>query len=106
MSKSSKRSPKRTRAAAQPRRRVADGIVEVRPAAPDVDQVTLLGPPMQASLNWMDASASCVDGWLEWQRMLWQPYCDWQAAIAWRWCEVWAPSLIEPAVMRGEEQLA
>jgi len=106
MRRSSKRSPKRTRAATRPRRHVADDIVEVRPAAPAFDQVTLLGPPMQTSLNWMDASTSCVESWLEWQRVLWQPFCDWQAAMAWRWCEVWGPSLIEPAVVRGEEQLA
>ena len=106
MSRPTTRSPRKTRVAARPRKQVASRVVAVRPAAPAEDQITLLGPPAQASLNWLDASTSCVDSWLEWQRVLWQPFCDWQAAMAWRWCDVWAPSLIEPAVLRGEEQLA
>lgn len=106
MSRSAKPSPRRTRAAARTSKRAADHIVEVRPAAPAQDQVTLLGPPVQASLNWLDVSTSYIENWFEWQRAIWQPFCEWQATMAWRWCEVWAPSLIEPVIVRGEEQLA
>jgi hypothetical protein len=106
MSKSPKSSQRKTRAA--PRRRAAASRRIAKTAAPvrATDQIALLGPPAQASLNWMDVNTNVIESWLEWQRMLWQPFCDWQAAMAWRWYEVWAPSLIEPAVVRGEEQLA
>lgn len=56
---------------------------------------------MQAPMALMDMNARLVEGWVEWQRALWQPLADQLAG----WIGCWPSQLDGLAGPRGAEQL-
>jgi hypothetical protein len=62
----------------------------------------LLVATLQPWYQWFDQNARLVEAGLEWQRALWQPWMEWQWALACRNME----QLGLPWLVRGEEQLA
>lgn len=64
-------------------------------AAPD------LTAALQPWLAWMDQHCRLVEASLEWQRSAWQPWLEWQWALASQAME----QMGQPWLLRGEEQL-
>ena len=54
---------------------------------------------------WTDSGSASMQSWLEWQRLLWQPWWDLQAQWLQPWLAVWPAMAGWPGAVRGTEQL-
>ena len=62
--------------------------------------------PYAGGVEWVDFYVHLAEGWLDWQRAMWQPLVDAQAEYMRQWSEQSGWPIPQAVPTRGGEQLA